>query len=36
MIVLGILWYALDALLLAPFERATVERWGLVRQEAAR
>ena len=35
MIVLGILWYALDALLLAPFERATVERWGLVRQEAA-
>jgi len=36
MIVLGILWYALDALFLAPFERATVERWGLVRQEAAR
>ena len=35
MIVLGILWYALDALLLAPFERATVERWGLVREEAA-
>jgi taurine transport system permease protein len=35
MIVLGILWYALDALFLAPFERATVERWGLVRQEAA-
>jgi NitT/TauT family transport system permease protein/taurine transport system permease protein len=34
MIVLGILWYALDALFLAPFERATVERWGLVRQEA--
>jgi taurine transport system permease protein len=34
MIVLGILWYALDALLLAPFEHATVERWGLVRQEA--
>ncbi|GGU12902.1 ABC transporter permease [Nocardioides albus] len=37
MIVLGVLWYALDALILAPFERATVERWGLVRQmEAAR
>ena len=36
MIVLGILWYALDALFLAPFERATVERWGLVRQEAVR
>jgi taurine transport system permease protein len=35
MIVLGILWYALDALVLAPFEHATVERWGLVRQEAA-
>jgi taurine transport system permease protein len=35
MIVLGILWYALDALLLAPFEHATVERWGLVRQSAA-
>ncbi|MGH3585663.1 MAG: ABC transporter permease [Pseudonocardia sp.] len=33
MIVLGILWYALDALLLAPFEHATVERWGLVRRE---
>lgn len=37
MIVLGVLWYALDTLVLAPFERATVERWGLVRQvEAAR
>lgn len=32
MIVLGILWFALDALVLAPFERATVERWGLVRR----
>ncbi|CAL9518885.1 hypothetical protein SUDANB121_03813 [Nocardiopsis dassonvillei] len=31
MVVLGILWYMLDALVLAPFERATVERWGLVR-----
>ncbi len=37
MIVLGVLWYALDALVLVPFERATVERWGMVRQvEAAR
>jgi len=31
MIVLGILWYALDALILAPFERGTIERWGMVR-----
>lgn len=31
MIVLGILWYMLDALILAPFEKATVERWGMVR-----
>ncbi len=37
MIVLGVLWYALDALVLAPFERGTVERWGMVRSvEAAR
>ncbi|MBQ0901988.1 ABC transporter permease [Micromonospora sp. U21] len=37
MIVLGVLWYAMDALILAPFERATVERWGMVRQvEAAK
>ncbi|MFC0504832.1 ABC transporter permease [Micromonospora costi] len=35
MIVLGVLWYATDALVLAPFERATVERWGLVRQAEA-
>jgi taurine transport system permease protein len=31
MIVLGVLWFALDALVLAPFERSTVERWGMVR-----
>lgn len=31
MIVLGVLWFALDALVLAPFERGTVERWGMVR-----
>ena len=35
MVVLGVLWYALDALVLAPFERATVERWGMVREEDA-
>ncbi|RII17762.1 Bicarbonate transport system permease protein CmpB [Streptomyces sp. YIM 130001] len=35
MVVLGTLWYALDALVLAPFERATVERWGLVRRMEA-
>ncbi|MFE0417900.1 ABC transporter permease [Streptomyces tendae] len=35
MVVLGTLWYALDALILAPFERATVERWGMVRRMEA-
>lgn len=30
MIVIGILWLLLDRLVLAPLERATVERWGLV------
>jgi NitT/TauT family transport system permease protein/taurine transport system permease protein len=30
MIVLGILWFALDALVLAPFERSTIERWGMI------
>jgi taurine transport system permease protein len=30
MIVLGILWYMTDALILAPLERETVERWGMV------
>ena len=30
MIVLGILWYIVDSWLLAPIERATGERWGLV------
>jgi taurine transport system permease protein len=28
--VLGILWYVVDAWLLAPIERATGQRWGLV------
>jgi len=31
MIVIGLLWLALDRLLLAPLERATIERWGMVR-----
>jgi taurine transport system permease protein len=31
MIVIGALWLLLDRLLLAPLERATIERWGLVR-----
>lgn len=30
MAVLGALWYATDALILAPFEKETVERWGMV------
>jgi taurine transport system permease protein len=30
MIVLGLLWYAVDSCVLAPIERATGERWGLV------
>lgn len=30
MAVLGILWYVTDALVLAPFEKETVERWGMV------
>jgi taurine transport system permease protein len=31
MIVLGTLWYAMDALVLSPLERETVERWGMVK-----
>jgi len=30
MIVLGLLWYLVDAWVLAPIERATGQRWGLV------
>ncbi|MDE1995742.1 MAG: ABC transporter permease [Rhizobiaceae bacterium] len=30
MLILGALWYAIDAVLLAPLEKATVERWGIV------
>lgn len=32
MILLGILWYIVDAWILAPIERATGRRWGLVTQ----
>jgi NitT/TauT family transport system permease protein/taurine transport system permease protein len=35
MIVLGVLWYATDALILSPLERETVERWGMVSRPAA-
>ena len=31
MIVIGLLWLAIDRLVLAPLERATIERWGMVR-----
>ena len=30
MVVLGVLWYIVDSWVLAPIERATGERWGLV------
>jgi NitT/TauT family transport system permease protein/taurine transport system permease protein len=30
MIVLGLLWYVVDGWVLAPIERATGQRWGLV------
>ena len=33
MIVLGTLWYLVDAWVLAPIERATGERWGLVQRQ---
>ena len=33
MIVMGVLWLLLDKLLLRPLERATIERWGLVRAQ---
>ena len=31
MIVIGAIWLLIDRLLLAPWERATIERWGMVR-----
>jgi NitT/TauT family transport system permease protein/taurine transport system permease protein len=30
MIILGFLWYIVDSWILAPIERATGQRWGLV------
>ena len=33
MIMMGVLWLALDRLFLRPVERATIERWGLVRAQ---
>lgn len=32
MVVIGVLWLLLDRLLLAPIERTTIERWGMVRR----
>lgn len=32
MVLLGILWYVVDGGVLAPLERATVQRWGLIRE----
>ena len=32
MIIIGVLWLLLDRLLLAPLERVTVERWGMVQR----
>lgn len=36
MIVMGLLWLALDRFYLRPLERASVERWGLAHDEAER
>lgn len=30
MIIIGLIWLAIDRLILAPVERATIERWGMV------
>src|SRR5918994_5044849 len=32
MIIIGLLWLLIDRLILAPLERATIERWGLVQR----
>jgi NitT/TauT family transport system permease protein/taurine transport system permease protein len=32
MVVIGVLWLLLDRLLLAPIERTTIERWGMVQR----
>ncbi|CEJ11982.1 Bicarbonate transport system permease protein CmpB [bacterium YEK0313] len=31
MVVIGLIWLAIDRLILAPLERTTIERWGMVR-----
>ena len=33
MIIIVLIWLAIDRLILAPVERATIERWGMVRRE---
>lgn len=33
MVLLGVLWYAVDAWVLAPIERATGQRWGMVQRD---
>ncbi|MEI7445076.1 MAG: ABC transporter permease [Burkholderiales bacterium] len=33
MVILGVLWYAVDAWVLAPIERATGQRWGMVQRD---
>ncbi|RTL61436.1 MAG: ABC transporter permease [Hyphomicrobiales bacterium] len=32
MVVIGVLWLLIDRLVLAPLERATIERWGMVQR----
>jgi NitT/TauT family transport system permease protein/taurine transport system permease protein len=32
MIIIGVIWLLIDRLMLAPLERATIERWGLVQR----
>lgn len=32
MIIIGLIWLVIDRLILAPLERATIERWGMVRR----
>ncbi|RDV03597.1 ABC transporter permease [Undibacter mobilis] len=32
MVIIGVLWLMLDRLLLAPIERSTIERWGMVQR----
>jgi NitT/TauT family transport system permease protein/taurine transport system permease protein len=31
MIVIGLLWLALDRILFVPLENATIKRWGMIR-----